>query len=133
MKLLKLRNTGLILAVLLAFTSVCNAQQGEAIVNQDNEITRLLELKKDINSDENSSSRYKIQIYSGRRASAEKADSDFRHSNGQWSSKVVYETPNYKTWVGSFRSRLEADRALLRVKRKFPNAFIFKPKKKKDN
>ena len=42
-----------------------------------------------------------------------------------------YETPNYKIWVGNFKTRLEADRALQRIKRAFNSAFIFKPKKGK--
>ena len=45
---------------------------------------------------------------------------------------MKFETPNYKVWVGNFETRLEADRALRRIKRKFANAFIFKPKKEKD-
>jgi len=47
----------------------------------------------------------------------------------QYRSSLEYETPNYKIWVGNFRSRLEADRALVKVKRKFTSAFIFKPGK----
>ena len=35
---------------------------------------------------------------------------------------------NYKIWVGNFKTRLEADRALVKIKRKFSNAFYFKPK-----
>ena len=120
------------LLILIVFSSFCYSQQGEITINQDQEITQLLALKKEINSNEDSSDHYKIQIYSGRRVSAEKSKSDFRNSYGKWSSKLVYETPNYKVWVGSFRSRLEADRALLEVKKKFPNAFIFKPKKEKE-
>ena len=50
---------------------------------------------------------------------AEKSQSDYRGAYGQWPSKMVHETPNYKVWVGSFRSRLEADRALLKIKKKF--------------
>ena len=46
-----------------------------------------------------------------------------------WKSNIVYEYPNFKIWAGSFATRLEADRALKEVKRKFPSAFIFKPKK----
>ena len=42
---------------------------------------------------------------------------------------MVFNTPNYKIWVGNFRDRLEADRALLRIKKSYMNAFIFKPKK----
>ena len=110
------------------FSSFCYSQQGEITINQDQEITQLLAIKKEINSNENSSDRYKIQIYSGRRVSAEKSKSDFRNSYGKWSSKLVYETPNYKVWVGSFRSRLEADRALLEVKKKFPNVKLIENK-----
>ena len=125
MKLFKIKALCYSILISLVFTSVCNAQQGEVVINQDQEITQLLALKKEINSNEDSSDRYKIQIYSGRRGGAEKSQSDYRGAYGQWSSKMVHETPNYKVWVGSFRSRLEADRALLDVKRKFPNAFIF--------
>ena len=133
MSLSKINKTSLSLLTFLWVSGVCCAQQGEVLINQDQEITELLKLKKEINSNEDSSDRYKIQIYSGRRVSAEKSKSDFMNSYEKWSSKLVYETPNYKVWVGSFRSRLEADRALLDVKRKFPNAFIFKPKKEKEN
>ena len=132
MNLFERKKIRLSLLILLVFTGICHSQQGEVVINQDQEITQLLALKKEINSNEDSSDRYKIQIYSGRRVSAEKSKSDFRNSYGKWSSKLVYETPNYKVWVGSFRSRLEADRALLEVKKKFPNAFIFKPKKEKE-
>ena len=115
------------------FTMLCSAQDGSTTINRDKEIDALLELKKEINTSENNSDRYKIQIYSGNRSSAEKAESNFRYSYGVWSSKVVYETPNYKTWIGSFRTRLEADRALIKIQRKFPSAFIFKPRKKDAN
>ena len=42
-----------------------------------------------------------------------------------------FETPNYKIWIGNFKTRLEADRALLLIKKKFYSAFVFKPKKEK--
>ena len=132
MKLLKRNLINATLFILLVLTNFCYAQQGNAIVNQDKEITSLLELKKEINTDEDASDRYKIQIFSGRRGLAETKQSDYKQSYTQWSNKLVYETPNYKVWVGSFRNRLEAERALLKVKKKFPNAFIFKPKKEKE-
>ncbi|WP_452230941.1 MULTISPECIES: SPOR domain-containing protein [unclassified Lacinutrix] len=132
MKLLKIKQIILSTFIIFAFTGICSAQQGTVIVNQDPEITELLALKKEINKNEDASDRYKIQIYSGRRSTAESNQTDFRGSYSQWSSKLVYETPNYKVWIGSFRNRLEAERALLKVKKKFPNAFLFKPKKKKE-
>ena len=44
---------------------------------------------------------------------------------------MKFETPNYKIWIGKFKTRMEAERALVKIKRKFETAFIFKPKKKK--
>ena len=107
------------------------AQDGTVTVNQDPEISTLLELKKQINNENEDTDRYKIQIYSGSRQGAESKENSFDSAFNSWSSKLVYETPNYKIWVGSFRTRLEADKALMKIKKKFPSAFIFKPKKKK--
>ncbi|NNK88779.1 MAG: SPOR domain-containing protein [Flavobacteriaceae bacterium] len=104
-----------------------NAQQAVVEVNQDDQIDELLELKKDINR---RSKNFKIQIYNGSRSGAENTRMKFRQSYSEWPVSMEYETPNYKIWVGNFRTRLEADRALIRIKKKFGNAFIFKPKKK---
>ena len=43
-----------------------------------------------------------------------------------------FETPNYKVRVGNFRTRLEADRGLVKVQKEFKSAFVFKPKKEKN-
>jgi len=111
-------------------TSVLFAQQGVVTVNQNAEIPALLELKKQINTEDEDSNRYKIQIYSGLRPAAESAENRFDSAFNSWSSKLLYQEPNYKVWVGSFRTRIEADRAFIKIKKEFPNAFILKPKKK---
>ena len=107
---------------------ISHAQQGSVAVNQDSEIAQLLELKKDINKEKKN---YKIQIFNGSHSGALKAQEDFKKAFRSWSIDMEYETPNYKIWVGNFKSRLEADRALLEVKKEFANAFIFKPKRDK--
>ena len=109
----------------LLCTGTVLAQKGEVTVNQDAEIDQLLQLKKEINRTE---SKFKIQIFNGSRSDAEKARLDFRRAFPDLSTSMHYETPNYKIWIGAFNSRLEADRALLRVKQKFSSAFIFTPK-----
>lgn len=105
------------------------SQSGNVTLNANPDISSLLQLKKEINKNENTSDRYKIQIYSGNRDSAESAIESFKNSFSDTTSRLVYETPNYKVWTGNYRSRLEADRALIKIKDKFPSAFIFKPKK----
>ncbi|WP_241148061.1 SPOR domain-containing protein [Lacinutrix jangbogonensis] len=103
----------LCLSLGLTFTSsYLSAQEGTVVVNQDPEISVLLEFKKQINNEDEDSNRYKIQIYSGSRTKAENAENSFDSAFNSWSSQLVHETPNYKIWVGSFRTRLEADKAL---------------------
>ena len=118
---------GVFFFVFTLFTGVSSAQKGKVEVNQSNEINQLLKLKKEVNK---KAQFYKIQIYNGSRSGAMNAKSEFRESYNEWPLEMKFETPNYKIWIGNFKTRLEADRALLRVKKKFGNAFIFKPKKK---
>jgi hypothetical protein len=116
--------------VCFAFTATyIQAQQGNVSINQDEKIATLLDLKKDMNKNENDSDRYKIQVYSGNRSEAHEAKKEFNETFTNWEPAIEYETPNFKIWAGNFRTRLEADRALKEIKTKFPSAFIFKPKK----
>lgn len=116
---------------LFYISSFVFSQEGQVVINQDKHISVLLDLKKEMNKNETSSERYKIQVYSGNRSGAYEAQKEFSSSFGGWYPSIQYETPNFKIWAGNFRTRLEADRALKRIKIKFPNAFIFKPKKEK--
>lgn len=109
----------------VVFTVSLNAQQGVVNVSQDSDIDRLLEYKKDIKT----TKVYRIQVYQSvdpDRAKREK--SNFLNSYGQWPVEIVWNTPNYKVWVGNFATRLEADRALAKIKKKYMNAIIFQPK-----
>ncbi|MEL0644167.1 SPOR domain-containing protein [Olleya sp. Ti.3.14] len=118
--------------ITICFSAFSMAQSGTVVLNEDPAISKLLDIKKEMNKDDKNSDRYKIQIYSGNLGSAESMRSKFGNSNGNISSQLVFETPNYKVWIGSFRTRLEAERALVDVQKKFSDAFIFKPKKEKD-
>ena len=112
-------------------TTYSYSQQGEVTINQDKNISTLLDIKKEMNKNELDSERYKIQIYSGGRSEAHDAEEEFSKIFTDWKPTIQYETPNFKIWAGNFRTRLEADRALKIIKREFPSAFIFKPKKEK--
>lgn len=105
------------------------AQQGVVTINQDKDIDKLLEFKKDLAT----VNAFTIQIFSG---SSRSARSDAQAIKTQvttlfpdWANFIEYEQPNYKIRVGNFRTRLEADRALITVKKSYANAFILQPKK----
>ena len=103
------------------------SQEGVVTVEQDSDIDKLLEYKKDIET----VNLFKIQIYSGTRSGAERSKRDFLNQFYEWPVSMEFDSPNTKIWVGNFRSRLEADKALLKIKKKYANAFIFEPKKDK--
>ena len=128
MKILSINSWVFLSLFLLGSVYSSHSQNGRIEVNQDPEINKLLALKKEINNDENSNGKYRIQIYSGNRIGAEKAKTGFGNKFSEFKSSLVYETPNYKIWIGNFKTRLEADRALVDVQKEFPSAFIFKPK-----
>lgn len=128
MKTYALNISTLVIFLFLATPKFSQAQTGRVELNQDPKIATLLNLKKQMNKSDVDSDRYKIQIYNGNRSGAYDAEKDFKKTFPDWGTKVVYEQPNFKTWIGSFRTRLEADRALKQVKKKFSSAFIFKPK-----
>lgn len=110
-----------------SFSISTNAQNGSVIVEQDSDIDKLLEYKKDLKT----VNLFKIQVYSGTRSGAEKSKQNFLNSFNEWPVIMEFDSPNTKIWVGNFRSRLEADKALLKIKHKYNNAFIFEPKKDK--
>lgn len=117
---------------LIAFTFLCttliaNAQQGIVSVEQHKDIDKLLEFKKDLRT----VNAFIIQVYNGPRGGAESAKSQVGSLFPDWSNSIEYEQPNYKIWVGNFRTRLEADRALMKVKKSFNNAFILQPRTNK--
>tara|TARA_B110000003_G_scaffold249047_1_gene261108 strand:+ start:806 stop:1168 length:363 start_codon:yes stop_codon:yes gene_type:complete len=106
------------------FTLPILAQDGVVVITKSDEIDRVLALKKEVNQTE---SFIKIQIYNGNRLEAENTLLSYKTDSPDQFIEMKYETPNYKVWVGRFRTRLEADRELVKVKKKFPNAFLFTP------
>lgn len=114
------------LPYILAFSAL-QAQEGVVHIDQKKDIDKLLEYKKDLST----LNAFIIQVYNGPRSGAEAAKKEVATLYPDWSNSIEYEQPNYKIWVGNFRTRLEADRALLAVKKDYNNAFILRPKKNK--
>ncbi len=119
----------LILPVLLLafFNTNTFAQEGSVTVGQDAKFEQLLNEKRKINSSLIANNRYKIQIFNGDNASSKKQLLDFKRDFKQYECTIVFNTPIYKVWVGSFKSRIEAERNLEILQKKYPKAFLIKP------
>ena len=100
------------------------AQNSRVNTTQSIEIEKIIEIKKELNKNK---SMLRIQIFNGSREDANKIKGKFENIKVDSIIDMVYETPNYKIWIGNYKTQLEADRKLLEIKRYFPDAFIFRP------
>lgn len=128
--MLKRKKFILVTSFILGFNALSLAQEGRVTVNQDEMIPQLIALKTQMVKDSRIGERFRIQLFSGDNSQASKVIKEYRTLYPNWPSTIVYETPNYKVWVGNFRTSLEADRALMEIKNTFPAAFRFRPEKK---
>ncbi|EGV42663.2 SPOR domain-containing protein [Bizionia argentinensis JUB59] len=127
---MNLYSTTLLTLSIALSVSFSYAQQGTVTINKSSELDALLLIKKEMSVSNNDSDRYKIQIYSGDRAGADDAIKHFKVFYPNWNVIDLYDPNNYKVWVGDFRNRLEVDRALIKIKEEFRDAFRLKPKNK---
>ena len=128
MKILTLKICVLSAFFMLNATSMMFSQTG-INVSQDDKFEELLIAKRKVNATLSINNRYKIQIYNGDAETAKTTLSDFKKANKNFDGTVVFNTPLYKVWVGNFKTRIEAEKNLLDLKKKFPLAFLIKPSK----
>ena len=123
-----IKNFFKILVINIIFAIILNSLVGVVKVNSSDNVKLLLEIKKSVNK---SDGEIKIQVFSGSRTEAEeilnKFNLDFPESKGV----MTYETPNYKIWTKSMKNKLEADRELIKIRKKYHQAFYFREKSKK--
>lgn len=129
MRRLNLKNSIWVIVFFVGINLNTKAQTGQVNIQQSELIPELVQLKAEMTKDGKLGERFTIQLYYGDNKSASDVIKDFRAKYNNWPSLIIYETPNYKVWVGNFRNRLEADRALLKIKPDFPSAFIPKPQR----
>jgi len=102
----------------------------EATVNYINtlKVDDLLDKKRRIEKESKKVKVYRIQIYSGSRIGSNNALTKFKSKFPQLKNETSYEQPYFKTKVASYRTKLDAHRALGEIKKSFRDAFIFEEK-----
>jgi len=117
---------------LIFFNFKSNAQEGIVSIEQDEKIERLLKERKRLLKNGELKTHYAIQVISGELTTARETLKKCKSKFPDFKSDVIYETPNYKVWVGEFRNKLDADRALVTISEEYAGAFVIKPKNKKE-
>ncbi|MDG3583076.1 SPOR domain-containing protein [Galbibacter pacificus] len=134
MRILGNKDSLILLIFALGLCGISHAQSSvktsekEGVINveQDERLNELVAYKTKLNKTDNEK-RFRIQIYNGTLEGAQKAKRVFNSEFKDLVCDIAFETPNYKVRVGKFRTRLEADRYLLKVKEEYPSAFLLQP------
>lgn len=129
MRILKIKPIKLLALFLTFYSLETVAQQQENPISQDPKFEQLLNEKRKLNSNTDINDRYKIQIYYGENDKARKTLAEFKREFEDIDGTIIFESPTYKVWVGSFKTRIEGERNLIRVKEKYPYALLIKPNK----
>jgi hypothetical protein len=113
-----------LLCLILGFSFSSKAQNKEINTKA---LDTLLSLKKEMVNDHDIKSFYTIQLFSGNIKNAEEAKKNYDSKAYLYKATIKYETPNYKVWVGMFRTKLKADKVFEELKKDYPNALVFRP------
>ena len=129
MRILTIQNSIFCIAFLSISSLNLSAQETKINIQQNPKFEQLLSEKRKINPSLTVNERYKIQVFSGVSDKAKKTLSDCKQNFADLDGTIVFNTPNYKVWIGNFKTRIEAERNLVEIKKVYPNAFLIKPKK----
>lgn len=95
-----------------------------AILGQESQkINEVLEQKRAYNKENPKGIGYRIQLYNGNETRAYKIKNEFQ-VEFKLKATLLYESPEWKVRVGNYKTRLEADRALLEISKKFSSAVV---------
>ena len=140
---MKLINTIYILIIFLVSNFAANAQDSTfhssrkdttAFVQiiQDPQIEVINNYYKEASSVDTLVDGYRIQIYFGSRIKANKRRTEFEEIFTNTKANIIYEEPNFKTVVGGYSTKLDADRELRKFRVEFSDAFIIRNKIKRE-
>lgn len=119
----------LVLATILIWQNIFSMKRVFSF-QQDPKVEQLLAEKRKANAAITINDKYKIQIFFGSIEDSKKNLTQFKKEFKNTDGTIVFSNPSYKVWVGSYKSKIEAEKALIGIKKKFPTALLINPNKK---
>jgi hypothetical protein len=103
-------------------------REGKLNISQDERLNELIRRHISINEQKEGIEGYRIRIFSesgqGARPRATDARARFFNSYPDVDPYLDYDPPNWKVYVGDFRTRSEALKMRKKIERDYPNSFI---------
>ena len=99
----------------------------QSVIAQDQKtdnqlINELISKKKEFNKEYGYG--YRIQLYNGFEVEAKKTRAKFKLDFPEIKTYLIYRQPEWKIQVGTYKTKLEADRAILAIKKKYGSAIV---------
>jgi len=120
----KLSKSILITAIFTLFAGIMSSYSQ----TEDEKISSLIEQKRAYNRNNSNSTVYKIQLYNGNEKEAYKIKLNFQADYPEYATEIIYNAPEWKTHVGKYKTRLDADKVLIIIKEKFAGAIVLEDK-----
>ncbi len=67
---------------------------------------------------------FRVQVFLGERAQANEIANEFNADHEEIRADVTYLAPNFRVRVGAFRSQIEAEYYLEKIKHKYSNSYV---------
>jgi hypothetical protein len=115
----------LVFCIFLSIQSFAQQTEGTVKIESSTEINDVIAQKKEYNKSLGTIKGYKIQLFYGNEKDAYEVKDEFKAIFPEISTKIIFSSPEWKVQVGNYKTRIEADKALVEIKIDFPNAIIF--------
>lgn len=106
------------------FETFGQTDEGEVRIQTSAHVDEMLVQKKEYNKSIEAYQGFKIQIYYGSEKKCYEVQEDFKMLFPDIATSVIFSTPQWKLQVGNFRTRLEADNAIVNIKKEYPGAIV---------
>jgi len=116
--------------VFLSFLTLCQlnafgqSKEGTVRIESSAHIDEMVAQKKDYNKTIETLQGYKIQIYYGSEKKCYEVKDEFSSLFPNIATSIIFSTPQWKLQIGNYRTRLEADHAMVNIKKEYPAAIV---------
>lgn len=108
----------------MGFSAKAQNTQGKVKIETDAKMDQIIKEKKKFNQQQKGVKGYRIQLFYGSEKGAYDLKEDFQNLYPDMKTKIIFSSPDWKVQAGNYLTRLEADSALVKVKKDFPSAII---------
>ncbi len=111
-------------------TSLVKAQntKGQVNINSPKEVDDIVSQRITFNKKNKGVKGYRIQLFYGSEKGAYKLKDEFNSLFPELKTIIAFSSPDWKVQVGNYITRIEADSALVAIKKEFPSAIILPTK-----